>query len=68
MPVMDGPALAERLRALRPGFAVLYMSGYPGDVVATHGAIAPGSPFIQKPFTPSALGRKVRETLDQAKG
>ncbi len=64
MPAMDGPALAERVRAERPQVAVLYMSGYPGDVVAAHGRFGPGTPFIQKPFTPSALARKVRETLD----
>lgn len=66
LPVMDGRALATRLLALRPQAAVLYMSGYPGDFIARRAGLAPGSPFIQKPFTASALGRKVRETLDGA--
>jgi two-component system, cell cycle sensor histidine kinase and response regulator CckA len=67
MPVMAGPALADRVLALRPKVAVLYMSGYPGDVLARHGGLAPEASFIQKPFTATALGRKVREMLDRVR-
>ncbi len=62
MPVMSGRALVERVRPLRPEARVMYMSGYPGDVIGQHGVLPSGS-FVQKPFTPSALAVKVREAL-----
>ena len=63
MPIMGGRALAERCRAVRPDMQVLFMSGYTGDTVAPRDGATPGA-FIQKPFTPLALARKVRELLD----
>ena len=64
LPQMGGDALASRLRAERQVTAVLYMSGYPDRALGHHGVIEPGTPFLQKPFTPDALLRKVREVLD----
>jgi two-component system cell cycle sensor histidine kinase/response regulator CckA len=64
MPDMGGPELAERMRRVRPDTKVLFMSGYTDDAVVRHGIIANGVHFLQKPFTPEALARKVRETLD----
>jgi two-component system cell cycle sensor histidine kinase/response regulator CckA len=64
MPMASGPALAERLRSLRSGLKVLYMSGYTDDAMARHGALDEGSAFLQKPFTAEALMRKVRDVLD----
>jgi PAS domain S-box-containing protein len=58
LPQLSGQALAARLRALRPGLKVLYLSGYGDEGVR-------GQPFLQKPFAPDALARKVRELLDQ---
>ncbi len=63
MPGMNGRVLAERLGALKPGLRVLYMSGYTDDVIAHHGVLEPGTPFLQKPFSPRALGIKLREVL-----
>jgi len=65
LPHMSGRRLAERLRAERPESRLLYMSGYTDDAVVSHGVSAGNVPFLQKPFSASALSRKVREVLDQ---
>jgi len=64
MPGLSGRELADRLATRRPGIRVLYMSGYPGDAVVQHGALPHGSAFLQKPFSPDGLARKVRDVLD----
>jgi DNA-binding NtrC family response regulator len=42
----------------------LYMSGYSDNSLAYHGIMDTCTSFLQKPFTPDALGKKVREVLD----
>jgi two-component system cell cycle sensor histidine kinase/response regulator CckA len=64
MPGMNGRALADRLLALRPDLKVLFMSGYPASAIGHHGVLDPGTAFLQKPFTPGSLARKVGEVLD----
>ncbi|MEX1257014.1 MAG: response regulator [Gemmatimonadota bacterium] len=64
MPEMSGPELAKRFEPLFPSARVLFMSGYTDDSVVRHGVIAPGVAYLQKPFSPATLARKVREILD----
>jgi PAS domain S-box-containing protein len=63
MPQMSGPVVAEKVAALRPGIKVLFMSGYTDDAVVRHGVLSHDMPFIQKPFSPLALRKKIREVL-----
>jgi PAS domain S-box-containing protein len=64
MPRMRGPELAARLRPLRPAMRVLYMSGYTDDAALRDGVLDATIRFVQKPITPEALARAVREALD----
>jgi CheY-like chemotaxis protein len=61
---MSGRETADRLRELRPGIAVLYMSGYTDDAIVRRGLLRQGTAFIQKPFSSEELARKVRETIE----
>ena len=64
MPQMGGRQVSERVTLLRPGIKVLYMSGYTDDSIIRHGVLDEGMAFLEKPFTPDAMARKVREVLD----
>ena len=65
LPGPNGREVARRLTAIRADLRVLYLSGYTNDAVLRHGVLEAGVAFLQKPFTPGVLGRKVREVLDQ---
>ena len=65
MAQMSGPQVYSRVATVMPGIAVLYISGYTGDTVFARGVRDEGVAFLQKPFTPTALGQKVREVLDE---
>jgi two-component system, cell cycle sensor histidine kinase and response regulator CckA len=61
---MSGQESARRLSELRPGIKVLFMSGYTNDAILRNGALEGGTAFLEKPFAPTGLARKVREVLD----
>jgi FixJ family two-component response regulator len=63
MPKITGPQLASHLFPLRPEMKVLYVSGYTDNAIVQHGVLEPGLAFLQKPFSPRTLARKVGEVL-----
>jgi len=64
MPNMGGPELVEKLHAELPGVKVLFTSGYTDDAVVRHGLLAANVAFIQKPYRPTELAKKLRDVLD----
>ncbi|HUI30359.1 MAG TPA: PAS domain S-box protein [Candidatus Acidoferrales bacterium] len=63
MPGMNGGELSRRIRDMKPGIRTLFMSGYSADVIAPQDAAGKRIAFIQKPFTPQALAKKLQEVL-----
>jgi PAS domain S-box-containing protein len=67
MPEMSGGQLAEAIRKRFPACRVLFMSGYNEEMAVSHGEPGRKEAFLQKPFTPQVLARKVRDTLDHSR-
>jgi CheY-like chemotaxis protein len=63
-PQMSGPELAGRLMPIWPEMKIVYMSGYANTAAPEPSPEGEAIPFLQKPFSPAALARKVREVLD----
>ena len=63
MPQMSGRELADRLTPLRPEMKILYMSGYTEDALVQHGVADLSVAFLQKPFRPIELARRVHAVL-----
>jgi two-component system cell cycle sensor histidine kinase/response regulator CckA len=68
MPTIRGSALAAQLRRQMPDLRLLYVSGYTDEMATPGGKIEPPAPLLQKPFTPPALARAVRDVLDAGSG
>jgi PAS domain S-box-containing protein len=65
MPHMSGKELADRVRALYPHIRILFTSAYTENAIIHQGVLNHDVKLLQKPFTPSALARKLREVLDE---
>jgi two-component system, cell cycle sensor histidine kinase and response regulator CckA len=64
MPRINGFDLAARIRTYHNGLKVLFMSGYTDPLRVSEKVTQPGSAYLQKPFTPQALGITIRNLLD----
>jgi two-component system cell cycle sensor histidine kinase/response regulator CckA len=65
MPLMNGRELVDQIHTIRPAMKVLYMSAYGTETIVDYGIrIAPGEPFVLKPFTMDSLVSAVRSVLD----
>jgi DNA-binding NarL/FixJ family response regulator len=64
MPEMSGPDVVRQIQPGRPDLRVLYISGYTDEAIVHHGILESGAAFLQKPFLPDALAKKVREVMD----
>ena len=60
MPDMNGREVARQISRLRPEARILFMSGYTADVIAHRGVLEADVEYLQKPFTPNALARRIR--------
>ncbi|HLX62051.1 MAG TPA: PAS domain S-box protein [Planctomycetota bacterium] len=65
MPEMGGAKLSEELLRRNPKLKVLFTSGYTDRAILSGGELGAGINYLQKPFSPSALVRKVREVIDK---
>ncbi len=63
MPKLNGKELFEVLKRDHPDLKVLFMSGYPGNIIGCHGVLDSDTNFLQKPFTLAALSQKIRKIL-----
>jgi two-component system cell cycle sensor histidine kinase/response regulator CckA len=64
MPELGGRELAQRLRETHQRLPVLFMSGYTDDEVMRRGLLESGATFLEKPFSPELLVRKVSQMLE----
>jgi two-component system cell cycle sensor histidine kinase/response regulator CckA len=64
MPSMSGTELAARLKAMRPGFVIMFMSGYAaGSAGLLQSGLGAPDYYLQKPFSIAMLLSRVAEAL-----
>ena len=66
MPRLGGPALYNKLSAIKAHLPVIFTTGYMGEIATLESLLATGAALLQKPYSPASLGRKAREVLDAA--
>ena len=66
MPNMSGRQLAERLAPIKPNMKIIYKSGSTDDTILRRGIPSSETAFLNKPFTPDSLMRKVRDVLGES--
>jgi two-component system, cell cycle sensor histidine kinase and response regulator CckA len=66
MPRLNGIELAEQLKTTSRDLRVLFMSGYTDTAIVRNGLLSDSATFLQKPFTPDELLRKLRVVIDQS--
>jgi CheY-like chemotaxis protein len=64
MPGISGTELRSSVVKQFPEIKVLFMSGYTDDAVTLRGVLTSDIEYIEKPFTPDGLSRKVREVFE----
>ncbi len=64
MPFLNGPEVHSQMCAIKPDLPVIFMSGHVAESVSLNSRIAAGAAFLQKPCSPQALSRTVRNILD----
>ncbi|MCF8028757.1 MAG: hypothetical protein K9K81_10370 [Desulfobacteraceae bacterium] len=65
MPEINGRDFVNQVNTLYPDIKTLFMSGYTSDVVIRHGILEKGVRYIQKPFSITDLGTKVRKAIEE---
>jgi CheY-like chemotaxis protein len=64
MPQMLGKEVAEKMRAVKPGIEVLFMSGYARPVLASQGRLDPNVALVEKPFSGAELLAQAGQVLN----
>lgn len=63
-PYFSGVELVRRLRLIRPGMKVIYVSAYAADPSVSEAFQDPGSDFLPKPLSPMVLAQRVEKLLE----
>jgi CheY-like chemotaxis protein len=63
MPQGNGREVYEKISSIKPGIPVIYMSGYPADLLTKQGGMVDSYNYLSKPISPSTLLKKIREVI-----
>jgi len=66
MPRRSGPEVFAAIKAIQPGVAVIFATGYSNETASLADLVERGVAVLRKPYSPSMLSRRVREVLDAA--